>query len=99
MSDKEKLSALIQQSMGFPPTAEQSRAIAVFADFYTDSQLSIVNYQLSIRPKAVMVLRGCAGTGKTTLAAAIVRALKALQQKMVLLAPTGRAAKRMTASV
>ena len=93
MSDKEKLSALIQQSMGFPPTAEQSRAIAVFADFYTDSQLSIVNYQLSIRPKAVMVLRGCAGTGKTTLAAAIVRALKALQQKMVLLAPTGRAAK------
>ena len=79
--------------MGFPPTAEQSRAIAVFADFYTDSQLSIVNYQLSIRPKAVMVLRGCAGTGKTTLAAAIVRALKALQQKMVLLAPTGRAAK------
>ena len=43
--------------------------------------------------QAVMVLRGSAGTGKTTLAAAIVRALADLKQKMVLLAPTGRAAK------
>ena len=43
--------------------------------------------------RAVMVLRGSAGTGKTTLAAAIVRALAELKQKMVLMAPTGRAAK------
>ena len=41
----------------------------------------------------VMILRGSAGTGKTTLAAAIVKALARLQQKLVLLAPTGRAAK------
>jgi len=41
----------------------------------------------------VMILRGSAGTGKTTLAAAIVKALVRLQQKMILLAPTGRAAK------
>ena len=34
-----------------------------------------------------------AGTGKTTLAGAIVRAMAALQQKLMLLAPTGRAAK------
>ena len=40
-----------------------------------------------------MILRGSAGTGKTTLAGAIVRALTALKQKMVLMAPTGRAAK------
>ena len=40
-----------------------------------------------------MVLRGAAGTGKTTLAAAIVRALLGLKQKLMLLAPTGRAAK------
>lgn len=40
-----------------------------------------------------MILRGAAGTGKTTLAAAIVRAMMALHQKMVLMAPTGRAAK------
>ena len=41
----------------------------------------------------VMVMRGSAGTGKTTLAAAIVRALQSLEQQLVLLAPTGRAAK------
>ena len=40
-----------------------------------------------------MILRGSAGTGKTTLAGAIVRAMVALKQKLVLLAPTGRAAK------
>ena len=40
-----------------------------------------------------MVLRGSAGTGKTTLAAAIVKAMLQLKQKIVLMAPTGRAAK------
>ena len=40
-----------------------------------------------------MILRGSAGTGKTTLAGAIVGAMVALKQKLVLLAPTGRAAK------
>ena len=87
--------------MGFPPTAEQSRAIDVFADFYTgasaaSSSVAVANstlYTLHSTQNSVMILRGCAGTGKTTLAAAIVRALAALHQKMVLLAPTGRAAK------
>ncbi|MBP5340554.1 MAG: AAA family ATPase [Prevotella sp.] len=74
----------IEESMGFAPTQEQGRAIGVFCRFVT-----------SWRPQeqAVMVLRGSAGTGKTTLAAAIVKALLGLKQKMVLLAPTGRAAK------
>ncbi len=40
-----------------------------------------------------MLLRGAAGTGKTTLAAAMVRALLSLSQHIVLMAPTGRAAK------
>ena len=39
------------------------------------------------------IFSGSPGTGKTTLAAAIVRAMTVLQQKIVLLAPTGRAAK------
>jgi ATP-dependent exoDNAse (exonuclease V) alpha subunit len=43
--------------------------------------------------QVVMIMRGSAGTGKTTLAGAIVRAMAALKQKMILLAPTGRAAK------
>ena len=41
----------------------------------------------------VFILSGSAGTGKTTLAAAIVKAMVEMKQKIVLLAPTGRAAK------
>ncbi len=43
--------------------------------------------------RSVMIIKGAAGTGKTVLASAIVRAIAALRQKVVLMAPTGRAAK------
>ena len=39
------------------------------------------------------LLRGYAGTGKTSLVGALVRTLDKLEQKVILLAPTGRAAK------
>lgn len=45
------------------------------------------------RPNATLVLKGYAGTGKTTLVGALVRMLRAEQRSVVLLAPTGRAAK------
>jgi ATP-dependent exoDNAse (exonuclease V) alpha subunit len=64
------------------PTSEQEHAIDVFSMFMTDRDDHVV-----------MILRGSAGTGKTTLAGAIVRAMTTLKQKMILLAPTGRAAK------
>ena len=64
------------------PTVEQEHAIDVFSLFMTDRDDHVV-----------MILRGSAGTGKTTLAGAIVRAMNVLKQKMILLAPTGRAAK------
>lgn len=44
-------------------------------------------------PRKAFILRGYAGTGKTTIMAALVEALQQLQQRIVLLAPTGRAAK------
>ena len=78
----DELKYRIRLSFGMPPTVEQERAISVFADFMADRD-----------SRTVMVLRGSAGTGKTTLAGAIVRAMTALKQKLVLLAPTGRAAK------
>ena len=78
----EELKYRIRQSFGLVPTTEQEQAIQVFADFMTDAG-----------SRVCMVLRGSAGTGKTTLAGAIVRGLASLKQKMVLLAPTGRAAK------
>ena len=78
----EELKYRIRQTFGFTPTAEQEYALDVFARFMTDSD-----------DQVVMIMRGSAGTGKTTLAGAIVRAMAVLQQKMILLAPTGRAAK------
>ena len=78
----DELAFRVKQSFGLTPTREQQQAIEVFATFLTDRQ-----------PRTVMILRGSAGTGKTTLAAAIVRTLLSLRQKLMLLAPTGRAAK------
>ncbi len=43
--------------------------------------------------RKAFILRGYAGTGKTSVMSALVRALKKLKQPCVLLAPTGRAAK------
>ena len=78
----DELTYRIHSAFGFPPTAEQEHAINVFTTFMADHH-----------EHAVMVMRGSAGTGKTTLAAAIVRAMLSCKQQLVLLAPTGRAAK------
>ncbi len=50
-------------------------------------------FLLSKHPLKAFVLRGYAGTGKTSVMAALVKALVDLKQSVVLLAPTGRAAK------
>ena len=78
----QELAFRMEQCFGHVPTSEQAAAISKVAAFLCDRT-----------PLTAMVLRGAAGTGKTTLAAAIVRALLGLKQKLVLLAPTGRAAK------
>ena len=78
----EELKYRILQNFGFAPTADQLHAVEVFAHFMTDRD-----------ERAVMILRGSAGTGKTSLAGAIVRTMQELRQKVTLLAPTGRAAK------
>lgn len=63
-------------------TSEQQAALDTFVRFmsHTDGP-------------AAMILRGAAGTGKTTLAAAVVSLMRREERKMVLMAPTGRAAK------
>ena len=79
---QDELKYRILKTFGLVPTGEQEQALGVFSSFMLDSQEHVV-----------MILRGCAGTGKTTLAGAIVRAMTSLQQKLILMAPTGRAAK------
>ena len=61
----DELKYRIRGAFGFEPTREQQEAIDVFATFMADRH-----------EHAVMIMRGSAGTGKTTLAAAIVRALQ-----------------------
>lgn len=78
----DELKYRILEALGMEPTAEQDIAINVFCRFLMERD-----------EQSVMILRGSAGTGKTTLAAAFVRMLLAMKQKIVLLAPTGRAAK------
>lgn len=75
-------SSEIRNAFGFTPTAEQSAAIEEFSRFAAcrDGQ-------------SLMILTGSAGTGKTSLAGAIVRAMQNMKQRVVLMAPTGRAAK------
>ncbi len=76
----------IKEFFPFQPTKEQDFVIKLLAAFL----LSNNNDQL-------FLLRGYAGTGKTTLIGALVKALDSLKQKAVLLAPTGRAAKVFSA--
>lgn len=79
---EEELSWQVRHALGVEPTGEQEMAVTMFSRFASDPE-----------SHAVMVMCGAAGTGKTTVAGAIVRALVALDQKVMLLAPTGRAAK------
>ena len=76
------LSAKICENFGFPPTDEQFEAINLMGQFLT-----------SRRGMELLLLRGYAGTGKTTLVGALVKTLASLKQPVVLMAPTGRAAK------
>ncbi len=78
----EELTYRVLHNFGFAPTNDQQRATDTFARFMTDRD-----------ERAAMILRGSAGTGKTSLAGAIVRTMLELRQKVTLLAPTGRAAK------
>ena len=72
----------IRAYFGFEPTFEQSEVIHQLSEFI-----------LSEASSEVFLLRGFAGTGKTSLVAALVKTLDALKQRVVLMAPTGRAAK------
>lgn len=53
----------------------------------------ITDFLYRREPAQLFVLKGYAGTGKTTLVSALVRTFHQLKKKTVLLAPTGRAAK------
>ncbi|MBQ6955048.1 MAG: AAA family ATPase [Bacteroidales bacterium] len=64
------------------PTSDQRKACASIVDFLFDDN-----------PRSAFILRGYAGTGKTSLVSALIKAAPHLRIRTLLLAPTGRAAK------
>lgn len=59
----------------------------------TDAVRMLASFVSSEDARRAFLLCGYAGTGKTTVISALVRALRAIRRRTVLLAPTGRAAK------
>lgn len=76
----------IKENFPFEPTSEQDDVLSKIVDF------------LFLRDEdSLFLLKGYAGTGKSSLLGALVKTMTAFQQKTVLLAPTGRAAKVFSA--
>ena len=72
----------IRGALGFEPTTDQSLLIEQLSHFVT-----------SPNELELFILRGYAGTGKTSVIAALTKSLPFIRFKSILLAPTGRAAK------
>ena len=79
------ISSQIYAKFSFETTNSQKKIVEMLSDYIASSDFS-----------RIFVLNGYAGTGKTTLIAALVDVLREVGIKSVLLAPTGRAAKVLT---
>ena len=73
----------IVQKLPFMPNRGQQDAIEALSAFILDES----------GRERIFVLRGYAGTGKTSLVGALVKAMDEMQMRTFLMAPTGRAAK------
>ncbi|MFW9596608.1 MAG: ATP-dependent DNA helicase, partial [Paludibacter sp.] len=76
------ISTRILSELPFEPTEQQAGLLVKLGEFL-----------MATETEKVFLLRGYAGTGKTSVISALVRAMNSLKQKTMLLAPTGRAAK------
>lgn len=80
--NSKKLQKKLKLHFPFDPTSKQSQIITDISDFIA-----------TIGNKSIFILKGYAGTGKTTLISTLVKSLPVLGKRSVLIAPTGRAAK------
>jgi len=78
---------MLRKEFPYDPTEGQERLLGELAVFLTISWK---------QANALFILKGYAGTGKTTVVKALVEVLPLTGKKTVLLAPTGRAAKVLT---
>lgn len=77
---------IVLKNLGFDFSPTQRTAMDLFLDFFFTGG-----------DDSLFLLKGFAGTGKTSMVSAIVNTLLGFQHKVVLLAPTGRAAKVFSA--
>jgi len=82
MLSRNELYGKLLRSFSFEPTEGQATVLFHLAAFL-----------LSEKDNPTYILRGYAGTGKTSLVKTLVRTLPSIGMRFVLLAPTGRAAK------
>jgi exodeoxyribonuclease-5 len=80
------LQSEIKKNSGFPLTHSQELWVGEVSEFVTEK-----------RDDNILILRGYAGTGKSSMIALLVGSLSVVGQRAVLLAPTGRAAKVLSA--
>ena len=76
------LQTLIGNNLGHTPTPGQVALMKQLADYILDPA-----------GNKIFIVKGFAGTGKTSLISALVKALEEIRIKTLLLAPTGRAAR------
>ena len=79
---KEDFINKLSQNLSYTPTEEQALVMA-----------KLVTFVFRATGRDVFLLKGYAGTGKSSLVGALVKTLSQFSMKSVLLAPTGRAAK------
>ena len=86
MSDQKQFTDIFLREFPYEPTPDQYELIGKLSEFLMAPQVN-----------ALFVLKGYAGTGKTTIVSNLVNVLPHLKAQSVLLAPTGRAAKVISA--
>ncbi len=73
---------IVTEQLGHRPTSSQQELIGMIPEFVTGEA-----------GRSLLIVKGFAGTGKTSIIGALVKTMKQLKSQVVLLAPTGRAAK------
>ena len=82
MNKAQKLKEKIKENFDFKATSQQNKVINDLSDFIC-----------TLGNNSIFLLKGYAGTGKTSLISALVKSLSSIYKKSSMLAPTGRAAK------
>lgn len=85
------ISALLNITSEKPPKLD--KILSSFKENYSDEQLDAIRTTYS---EKMLIITGGPGTGKTTTLKGIIQLFQTFDKKIMLAAPTGRAAKRMT---